>query len=98
MTDAALARARIHAIAARDGRGPCTACGRVVALPEALTLWRDTTLLVIFGPCCMATHELALTPRDGAVEARVRDHRAVVVAREIPEALRHSGAQAAARR
>jgi len=71
--------ARQAQLDAERGVIECRTCRRHAGLDEALTLWRNGTLVFAVCDRCAGSHDVLLTPTDAGVEVRARLRRPLVI-------------------
>jgi hypothetical protein len=64
---------------AERGVFECRMCRRRSGLDEALTLWRNGTLVFAVCDRCAARHDILLTPTEAGIEVRARRREPIVV-------------------
>jgi len=57
----------------------CRMCRRRSGLDEALTLWRDGTLVFAVCDRCATYHDILLTPTEAGIEVRARRRAPIIL-------------------
>lgn len=57
----------------------CRMCHHRVGLDEAITLWRNGTLVFAVCDGCAASHDILLAPTEAGIEVRARRREPVIV-------------------
>ena len=81
MNDADLQQAWVRQAQLDAERGviECRMCRRRSGLDEAISLWRNGTLVFAVCDLCAARHDILLTPTEAGIEVRARRREALVV-------------------
>ena len=81
MDNADLQRAWVRQAQLDAERGviECRMCRRRSGLDEAISLWRNGTLVFAVCDRCAARHDILLTPTEAGIEVRARRREPIVV-------------------